>query len=57
MFKFAMILFAIAITCFIGPFLLWRDYLEGNWFMLTIDASIIFLWADWLWRKFKQVNR
>lgn len=54
--KYAITLFAIAVSCVAAPILLWHDWLKGDWFMMSIDITIIFLWADWLYRAFKKQN-
>jgi len=51
--KFALTIFAIACTCVVGPYLLWTDWQRGDWFLMSIDAAIIWMWSDYLWRVFK----
>ena len=57
MLKFIAVLFGRLVTCVIAPFLVWRDYQNGDWFLLSIDLAILLMWGDWLWRKFKESNR
>jgi len=52
--KFALIIFAIACSCVIGPYMLWTDWQNGDWFLMSIDAAIIWMWADYLWRRLKE---
>jgi len=52
--KFALIILAIACSCVIGPYLLWTDWQKGNWFLMFADAVIIWMCADYLWRRFKE---
>lgn len=50
-------LFVILVTCVIAPFMVWHDYQNGDWFLLSIDLAILLMCGDWLWRKFKESNR
>tara|TARA_R110000851_G_scaffold16046_3_gene52585 strand:+ start:21778 stop:21954 length:177 start_codon:yes stop_codon:yes gene_type:complete len=52
--KFAVTLFTIAITCVVGPYIIWYDYQRGDWFLMVIDATIIWMLADYLRRVFKR---
>lgn len=53
MLKFIVLLIGIVISCVVAPILLWRDIQKGDWIMVSVDVSIIWLWGDWLWRKFR----
>lgn len=55
--RFILALLGIAISCVIAPILLWHDYKNGDWFMVTVDVAIIWLWGDWLRRQFKAANK
>ena len=51
--KFALTIFAIAMTCVVAPVMLWYDWLKGDWLLLSMDFAILCMWADYLWRVFK----
>jgi hypothetical protein len=57
MIRFILVLLAMLISCIVGPYLLWIDYQNGDWFLMSVDVAIIVLWAEWLWRQFKAANR
>lgn len=57
MLKFVAVLFGMLVSCIVAPILVWHDYQNGDWFLVSLDVAIILMWGDWLWRKFKESNR
>ena len=49
--KYVILTLALVVSLGFGPYVLWYDWQEENWFMVSVDLALIVMWFKYLWSQ------